>query len=78
MESSQVSAERIKEIAKAVDDQGRGVKRVAEAMRTVNGMIKEIARTIAEQKKSTRLVMENAEGLQQIAEKVKGATQEQS
>jgi methyl-accepting chemotaxis protein len=78
MESSCVSAQQITEIAKATDEQAKGVQKVTDAMQRVNEMIKQIARTTAEQKKSAKLVIENTEGTRHIAYRVRSATQEQT
>jgi methyl-accepting chemotaxis protein len=78
MESSGISAQRISEIAKATDEQAKGVQKVTDAMQRVNDMIKQIARTTAEQKKSAKLVIENTESARSIAQRVRSATQEQT
>lgn len=77
-ESSEYSAQQISQIAKATDEQAKGVRGVAEAMRRVNEMIKQIARTTVEQKKSSKLVSENTERARHISQRVRTATQEQS
>src|SRR3990172_3290682 len=51
LESSARSTERIREIAKATDEQARGVKQVTEAMHKVNEMAHQIAMTTEEQSK---------------------------
>jgi methyl-accepting chemotaxis protein len=78
IESSGVSAQQISEIAKATDEQAKGVEKVTDAMQRVNEMIKQIARTTAEQKKSSKLVIENTENARLIAQRVRSATQEQT
>ncbi len=78
MESSDISAQRISEIAKATDEQAKGVQKVTDAMQRVNDMIKQIARTTAEQKKSAKLVIENTESARNISQRVRSATQEQT
>jgi methyl-accepting chemotaxis protein len=78
IESSSVSAQQISEIAKATDEQAKGVQKVADAMQRVNEMIKQIAKTTAEQKNSSKLVIENTENARLISQRVRSATQEQT
>ncbi len=78
LESSARSTERIREIAKAADEQTRGVIQVTEAMRKINDMAHQIAVTSQEQSKETEQIIQTTEYMRQIAKKVGIATQEQS
>lgn len=78
LESSARSTERIREIAKATDEQTRGVIEVTEAMRKINEMAHQIAVTSQEQTKGTEQIIQTTEYMRQIAKKVGIATQEQS
>lgn len=78
LESSARSTERIREIAKATDEQTRGVIQVTEAMRKINDMAHQIAVTSQEQNKGTEQIIQTTEYMRQVAKKVGIATQEQS
>jgi methyl-accepting chemotaxis protein len=78
MESSTRSTERVREIAKATDEQTLGIIQVTEAMRKINEMIHQIALTSQEQSKGTEDIIQTTEYMRQIAKKVGAATQEQS
>jgi len=78
LESSARSTERIREIAKAADEQTRGVIQVTEAVKKINDMAHQIAVTSQEQSKGTEQIIQTTEHMRQIAKKVGIATQEQS
>lgn len=78
LDSAARSTERIREIAKATDEQGRGVKQVTEAMQKVNEMVRQLADGSQEQSKGTEQIIQTTEHMRQIAKKVGIATQEQS
>jgi methyl-accepting chemotaxis protein len=78
LESSARSNGRILEIAKATDEQTRGVIQVTEAMQKINEMAHQIALATQEQSKGTEQIIETTEHMRQIAKKVGIATQEQS
>ncbi len=78
LESSQMSTSRIQEIARATDEQTKGVKRVSESMRQVTEMVQQIAHATHEQFKGSELIIGSTEKMKDIAAKVKNATREQS
>jgi methyl-accepting chemotaxis protein len=78
MDSSTRSTERVREIAKATDEQTLGIIQVTEAMRKINEMIHQIALTSMEQSKGTEDIIHTMEYIRQIAKKVGIATQEQA
>ena len=78
LESSARSTERILEIAKATDEQTRGVIQVTEAMQKINEMVHQTALATQEQSKGTDQIIQTTEHMRQIAKKVGIASQEQS
>ncbi|MBI3994651.1 MAG: HAMP domain-containing protein [Nitrospirae bacterium] len=78
LESSKQSTDRIQEIARATDEQTKGVIRVSESMRQVTEMVQQIAHATHEQFKGSELIISSTEKMKDIAAKVKNATQEQS
>jgi methyl-accepting chemotaxis protein len=77
-DSSLESTEKIQEIAVTTDEQTVSIRRVTEAMQTVNGMAQDIRNATREQSKGSGAIIAATDKIRDIAVKVKAATQEQS
>jgi methyl-accepting chemotaxis protein len=78
LESSRQSTARIQGIARATEEQTKGVRRVADAMQRVTAMVQQILHATHDQFKGSELIIGSTEKMKEIAAKVKHATQEQS